>query len=91
MKVTDVRIRKINPDKGNIKAFASITLDDVFCVHDITVTQGPMKMYVNMPSKKKKEANAQTEKILDIAHPLTSELRNEITQAVLDAYDKAVD
>lgn len=88
MKVTDVRIRKISPEKGNIKAFASITLDDQFCVHDITVTQGPVKRYVNMPSKKKKDADTQNEKILDIAHPLTSELRAEITTAVLDAYDK---
>lgn len=83
MQVTDVRIKKLDPEKpGSIKAFASITLDNEFCVHDLTVTEGPARTYVNMPSKRKGD------KLLDTAHPLTSELRNAITEAVLEAYKR---
>ena len=36
MKVTDVRLRKIQTD-GRMKALVSITLDEAFVIHDLRV------------------------------------------------------
>ena len=81
MDVTDVRIRKID-DEGKMKAVASVTFDGEFVVHDIKVIDGRNGLFIAMPSKKMGEGDFR-----DIARPLTSETRNKIKEAILDAYD----
>lgn len=83
MNITDVRIRKIN-NEGKMKAIASITFDDEFVVHDIKVIEGTEHLFVAMPSKRLGE----TGEFRDIAHPLTSETRNRIKDAILAQYEK---
>ena len=51
MNITDVRVRKIAKE-GKMKAVVSITLDNVFVVHDIKVIEGEKGMFIAMPSKK---------------------------------------
>lgn len=82
MKITDVRIRKIN-DEGKMKAVVSVTFDDEFVVHDIKVIEGQNGLFIAMPSRKMGEGDFR-----DIAHPLTSETRNRIKDAIFDEYEK---
>ena len=65
-----------------MKAVASVTFDGEFVVHDIKVIDGRNGLFIAMPSKKMGEGDFR-----DIAHPLTSETRNKIKEAILDAYD----
>ena len=51
MKVTDVRLRKIQTD-GRMKALVSITLDEAFVIHDLRVIEGNSGLFVAMPSKR---------------------------------------
>jgi len=85
MTITDVRIRKVSSD-GKLKAVASITFDGEFVVHDIKVIDGQNGLFVAMPSKKVGETEYK-----DIAHPLQSETRNKIKDAILEAYANAPD
>ncbi len=39
MEVTDVRVRRVAAE-GRMRAFASVTLDDQFVVHDLRVVDG---------------------------------------------------
>ena len=82
MQITDVRIRKISDD-GKMKAVASVTFDDEFVVHDIKIIDGQNGLFVAMPSRKMGEGDFR-----DIAHPLVSEMRNRIKDAIFAAYDK---
>ena len=82
MNITDIRIRKVG-DADKLKAVASITFDDVFVVHDIKIIEGQNGLFVAMPSKKLNEGDYR-----DIAHPLTSDFRNEIKTKIIDAYAK---
>lgn len=50
MEITVVRISQMKKDK--LKAFASVTFDGCFVVHDIKVIDGPNGLLVCMPSKK---------------------------------------
>lgn len=84
MNITDVRVRKITKE-GKMRAVVSITLDDVFVVHDIKVIEGEKGMFIAMPSKRASDGEYR-----DIAHPINSETRDMIQQTVLDAYDKAM-
>ena len=45
MKITDVRVRKVETD-SKMKAVASITIDDVFVVHDIKIIDGDKGLFM---------------------------------------------
>lgn len=81
MTITDVRIRIIDTDENKLKAFASITIDDCFVVHDIKVIEGAEGIFIAMPSRKLKDGTYK-----DIAHPISPETREMIKQHVLKAY-----
>ncbi|MEX3489509.1 septation regulator SpoVG [Staphylococcus warneri] len=82
MKVTDVRLRKIDTD-GRMKALVSITLDEAFVIHDLRVIEGNSGLFVAMPSKRTPDGEFR-----DIAHPINSEMRQEIQDAVMKVYDE---
>ena len=84
MNITDVRVRKVN-DEGKMKAVVSITFDDEFVVHDIKVIEGEKGLFIAMPSKKMGEGDFR-----DIAHPLLSETRNRIKDAIFAEYEKVL-
>jgi stage V sporulation protein G len=81
MEITDVRVRIIG-DEGKLKAIVSVTFDDEFVVHDIKVIEGQNGLFIAMPSRKMSEGDFR-----DIAHPLTSETRNRIKDAIFEKYD----
>ena len=85
MNITDVRIRKVG-EEGKMKAIASVTFDDEFVVHDIKVIEGRNGLFIAMPSRKMSDGDFR-----DIAHPLLSETRNRIKDAILNAYDNIED
>ena len=83
MNITEVRITLRNEDK--LKAFASITFDDCFVVRGLKVINGSQGYFVSMPSRKRKDGSYQ-----DIAHPINNEMRKEIEDKVLDAFEKEI-
>ena len=82
MNVTDVRVRKVS-DEGKMKAIVSVTFDDEFVVHDIKIIEGQNGHFIAMPSRKMGEGDFR-----DIAHPLNSDTRNKIKDAIFDEYEK---
>ncbi len=84
MNVTDVRVRKVAKE-GKMKAVVSITLDDEFVIHDIKVIEGERGLFIAMPSRKTTEGEYR-----DIAHPISSEVREKIQTIILAGYEKAM-
>lgn len=84
MNITDVRIRKVSDD-GKMKAVVSITFDDEFVVHDIKIIEGQNGLFIAMPSRKMGEGDFR-----DIAHPLVSDTRNKIKDAIFAEYEKVL-
>lgn len=85
MQITDVRVRKIAKE-GKMKAVVSITLDDVFVVHDIKVIEGDKGLFIAMPSKKATDGEYR-----DIAHPINSDTRESIQRLILERYESALE
>ncbi len=85
MQITDVRIRKVNDD-GKMRAVVSVTFDEEFVVHDIKIIEGQNGLFIAMPSRKMGEGDFR-----DIAHPLTSETRNKIKDAIFEEYNKVIE
>ncbi len=56
MEITEVRvILKDSPDK-KLKAYATVTFDNVFVVRDIKVIEGSAGLFIAMPSRKVKHS-----------------------------------
>lgn len=84
MQITDVRVRQITAE-GKMKAVVSITIDDQFVVHDIKVIDGEKGLFIAMPSRKSPDGEYR-----DIAHPISSEVREHLQALILDKYREAV-
>ena len=84
MKITDVRIRMVAGDEAKLKAVASITIDECFVVHDIKVINGKDGLFISMPNRKTPEGVYK-----DIAHPINTQTREQIKNAIMEAYQKA--
>lgn len=85
VRVTGVRIRKLSQE-GKMRAIVSVTLNDQFVVHDIRVIEGNSGLFAAMPSKRTPNGEFK-----DIAHPISTEARQVIQEAILDAYYKEVE
>ncbi|NCB02987.1 MAG: septation protein SpoVG [Spirochaetia bacterium] len=83
MKITDVRVRKITSE-GKLRAYATITFDDQFVIHNLKVIDGKSGLFVAMPSRKTKSGEFK-----DVAHPISSEFRAIMQEAILQAYEIA--
>ena len=81
MKISDVRVRLVKKDDSKLKAVASITIDDCFVIHDIKIIDGSDGYFVAMPSRKTSDGEYK-----DIAHPINSETRQTVIDAVLEAF-----
>ena len=84
MQITDVRVRKLSKD-GKMKAIVSITIDNVFVVHDIKVIEGEKGLFIAMPSKKATDGEYR-----DIAHPINSATRDTIQKIIMEKYEQAL-
>ena len=84
MKITSVKVRKVQKENSRIRGFASVVLDDCFVVTNIRIIEGERGLFIAMPSKK-----TPTGEYRDIAHPINPETRKMFEDKVLDAYNKA--
>ena len=77
-----------DPDKdhGKLLGFASVNLGGVFAVTNLRVLEGRNGTFVSMPQTKGKD-----DKYHDICFPTTKEMRQAITDAVLEEYSKTKD
>ena len=82
MQITDVRVRKVTKE-GKMRAVVSITINDVFVVHDIKVIEGEKGLFIAMPSRKASDGEYR-----DIAHPINSETRDKIQSLILEKYQE---
>ena len=85
MKITDVRIRKVEK-VGKMRAVVSITIDDEFVVHDIKVIEGEKGLFIAMPSRRAADGEYR-----DIAHPINSQTRDNIQQIILEKYQSEIE
>ncbi|GAV31824.1 MAG: septation regulator SpoVG [Coriobacteriia bacterium] len=79
MRVTKVTLRPVAMNK--VCAIASIVLDDEFVIHDLRVVDGDKGLFVAMPSRKLPSGEFR-----DICHPINTETRQMIQDAVLQQF-----
>lgn len=81
MEITDIRIRKINSE-GNLKAFASVSIDNVFVINDIRLIKRDNVYFLSMPAVKMSNGIFK-----DLVHPLNRETREMFEKAIIEKYE----
>lgn len=82
MNITSVNVKKL--DKEKVKGLATVVIDDAIAIHDIRIIQGENGLWVAMPSRK-----TATGEYRDVAHPISTEARKAIEEAVFAEYNNA--
>ncbi len=86
LKITSVKVRKMEMENSRMKGIASVLLDDSFAVHDIRIIEGENGLFIAMPSRK-----TRTGAYRDIAHPINPEVRQMFEAAILEEYKNTED
>ncbi len=86
MKISDIKVRLINNADRRLIGVASIIIDDCFAIHDIKIIQGQEGEFIAMPSRKTPDGSFK-----DIAHPINSDTRVQLSDAILEAYHKEIE
>ena len=86
MQITDVKVRKLFSDEEPMKAIVSVTFDGQLALHDIKVIYAREKLFIVMPSRKNPDNTYR-----DIAHPINADFRAVLEEAVLKAYNEALE
>lgn len=82
--------RLVTDEESKVKAYASVTIGGMFAVHGVRVYQTENGgNYVSMPFNQYKDAEGKTQ-FSEICHPVTADLRHQLTQTVMTAYDQAL-
>ena len=81
MQITDIKIRKTFTTDGPMKAVVSVTFDNQLALHDIKVINTRDKYFIVMPSRKNPDNTYR-----DIIHPINSDFRQQLEDAVMAAY-----
>lgn len=82
MKITSVKVRKIEKEGSRMKGIASVVIDDAFAVKDIRVIEGENGLFIAMPSRKYPNGEYR-----DVAHPINAETRAIFEDAIIEEYN----
>jgi stage V sporulation protein G len=82
----EVRAYPIAEPKGSTKGFASVTVDEMFGAHGISIIEGKNGLFVSMPQVKDAKGEYR-----DVFHPVTSEGRKALKEAILTEFGVALD
>ncbi|NOZ76664.1 MAG: septation protein spoVG [Euryarchaeota archaeon] len=80
--ITEVRIFT-GAAQGNLRAYATVTLDDSYVVHGLKVMEGENGLWVSMPAQRTRKGEFK-----DVFHPVTKEARAALVDAVLSKYEE---
>lgn len=81
MEITDIRVRRVSTE-GKLRAYVTVTFDNVFVVHNVKVIEGKNGAFIAMPSRKTKSGEYK-----DVAHPINSEFRNMLQEKILEEFN----
>ena len=89
--ITSVSIYTLNDSNSKVVALATVTIADCLVLTGLRVVKGNNGMFVSMPQRKLSKPDKNGNEYADIFFPVTHEFREQLTNAVLDEYDKKVD
>lgn len=82
MKISEIKMTKINNEDSRVKAIVTLTFDNCVTIRDIKIIQASNGFFVTMPARKDKEGN-----FLDVCYSINSEFREYVSREILNLYN----
>ena len=89
--VTDISVYPFEAKDNPTVAFVNVTILDKLVLKGIRVVDGRKGLFIAFPQSKRKAKKGGEDEYFDIFFPITKEFREELTEAILEAYDKATE
>ena len=89
--ITNVSIYTLNDSNSKTVALATVTIADCLVLTGLKIVSGKKGMFVSMPQRKLSKPDKNGNEYADIFFPVTHDFREELNNAVLDEYDRAID
>ena len=89
--ITNVSVYTLNDSNSKTVALATVTISDCLVLTGLKIVKGKKGMFVAMPQRKLSKPDKNGNEYADIFFPVTHDFREELNNAILDAYDKKVD
>lgn len=89
--ITNVSVYTLNDSNSKTVALATVTIADCLVLTGLRIVKGKKGMFVAMPQRKLSNPDKNGNEYADIFFPVTHDFREELNNAVLDAYDEKVD
>ena len=84
-----VKIHKVFDTDKPAKAVASVTIDKKIVIHGIRVVETEKGRFIAMPYTTSKDKDGKDIR-RDVAHPISTEARKELEDAVINAYETII-
>ena len=89
--ITNVSVYTLNDSNSKAVALATVTISDCLVLTGLRIVKGKKGMFVSMPQRKLYKPDKNGNEYADIFFPVTHDFREELNDAILDAYDDKVD
>ena len=89
--ITNVSVYTLNDFNSKTVAIATVTISDCLVLTGLKIVKGKKGMFVSMPQRKLSKPDKNGNEYADIFFPVTHDFREELNDAILDAYDDKVD
>ena len=89
--ISSVSVYTLNDSNSKVVALATVTIADCLVLTGLRVVKGNKGMFVSMPQRKLSKPDKNGNEYADIFFPVTHEFREQLTDAVLGEYDRALD
>ena len=89
--ITNVSVYTLNDSNSKTVALATVTISDCLVLTGLKIVKGKKGMFVSMPQRKLSKPDMNGSQYADIFFPVTHDFREELNDAILDAYDGKVD
>ena len=89
--VTDIAVYPYEAKDNPTVAFVNVTILDKLVLKGIRVVDGRKGLFIAFPQSTRKAKKGGKDEYFDIFFPITKEFREEMTEAILEAYGKATE
>lgn len=87
MNISVKNMNLTNDEKNITRGIATICIDDIFNIEGVTVKRSKEdNLYVQLPQRAYFDKETQEKKYKDACYPTNKEVREQITQVVLESY-----
>lgn len=89
--ITNISVYTLNDSNSKTVALATVTISDCLVLTGLRIVKGKKGMFVSMPQRKLSKPDKNGNEYADIFFPVTHDFREELNNAILDEYDRALD